>query len=36
MIENYLCSLLYSHYHRNKGESEVDYAFGVILEIGMR
>lgn len=35
MIDNYECNFLNAHSLRNKGESEVNYALGVILEIGM-
>ena len=33
MIDNYVCSLLNFHYLRHKGECEVDYTMGIILEI---
>ena len=35
MIDNYICSSLNFHYLRHKGECEVDYTMGIILEIGM-
>ena len=35
MIDNCVCSLLNFHYFLHKGESEIYYTMGIILEIGI-